>query len=62
MAVMAKASKGMLISEVYSRYSLQREENIPFRCKDVTTKLLEKVVKAHGTTSGKYFKDFSLKE
>jgi hypothetical protein len=55
MAVMAKASKEVLISEVYSRYSLQREDNMPFRRKDVITKLLEKVVTAHSMTSGKYF-------
>jgi hypothetical protein len=57
MAVMAKASKEVLIPEVYSRNSLQREDNIPFRRKDVTTKLLEKVVTAHSMMSGKYFKD-----
>jgi hypothetical protein len=61
MAVMAKASKEVLISEVYSRCSVHTEDNIPFRCKDITKKLLEEVAAAHGMMIGKYFQDVMLK-
>jgi hypothetical protein len=55
MAGMAKASQEVLISEIYSRHSVWREDNVNYRRYDVTNKLWEEAAAACGTTSGKYF-------